>query len=153
MATPSCRRSPAGLEPALFGLGCFWGAERKFWHAEGVYTTALGYAAGSTTNPTYEEVCSGLTGHAEVPNSNRQRSAPRGLPGGAHARAARPHHDGNSPRTITSSTWRRIRAGIAGSGGCGGAHQICGVTGGREDVVGGVTLVSRWKTEGCEALD
>ena len=57
---------PAGLETAMFGLGCFWGAERKFWQAPGVYTTAVGYAAGLTPNPTYEEVCSGLTGHNEV---------------------------------------------------------------------------------------
>jgi peptide-methionine (S)-S-oxide reductase len=57
---------PDGLELALFGMGCFWGAERKFWEAEGVYSTAVGYAGGSTPNPTYEEVCSGLTGHAEV---------------------------------------------------------------------------------------
>jgi peptide-methionine (S)-S-oxide reductase len=57
---------PDGLELALFGMGCFWGAERKFWEAEGVYSTAVGYAGGSTPNPTYEEVCSELTGHAEV---------------------------------------------------------------------------------------
>ncbi len=57
---------PAGLEQAVFGLGCFWGAERKFWQAPGVYTTAVGYAGGGTPNPTYEEVCSGLTGHNEV---------------------------------------------------------------------------------------
>jgi len=57
---------PAGLELAMFGLGCFWGAERKFWTAPGVFTTAVGYAAGLTPNPTYEEVCSGLTGHNEV---------------------------------------------------------------------------------------
>ena len=57
---------PAGLETAVFGLGCFWGAERKFWEAPGVWTTAVGYAGGSTPNPTYEEVCSGLTGHTEV---------------------------------------------------------------------------------------
>ncbi len=57
---------PEGMEVAEFGLGCFWGAERKFWQAEGVYTTAVGYAAGHTPNPTYEEVCSGLTGHNEV---------------------------------------------------------------------------------------
>ena len=57
---------PAGLEMAMFGLGCFWGAERKFWEAPGVYTTAVGYAGGLTPNPTYEEVCSGLTGHTEV---------------------------------------------------------------------------------------
>ncbi|MBD2137646.1 peptide-methionine (S)-S-oxide reductase MsrA [Anabaena sp. FACHB-1237] len=55
-----------GLETAMFGLGCFWGAERKFWQQEGVYTTAVGYAAGYTPNPTYHEVCTGLTGHNEV---------------------------------------------------------------------------------------
>jgi peptide-methionine (S)-S-oxide reductase len=57
---------PDGLEQAVFGLGCFWGAERKFWETPGVYTTAAGYAGGFTPNPTYEEVCSGRTGHAEV---------------------------------------------------------------------------------------
>jgi peptide-methionine (S)-S-oxide reductase len=57
---------PAGLETAMFGLGCFWGAERKFWQSPGVYTTAVGYAAGVTPNPTYEEVCTGMTGHNEV---------------------------------------------------------------------------------------
>ena len=57
---------PAGTAEAVFGMGCFWGAERKFWQAPGVFTTAVGYAGGFTPNPTYEEVCSGLTGHAEV---------------------------------------------------------------------------------------
>ena len=57
---------PAGLEQALFGMGCFWGAERMFWQAPGVYTTAVGYAGGSTPNATYKEVCSGMTGHTEV---------------------------------------------------------------------------------------
>ena len=57
---------PDGLEHALFGLGCFWGAERKFWQAPGVWVTAVGYAGGYTPNPTYEEVCSGRTGHNEV---------------------------------------------------------------------------------------
>jgi peptide-methionine (S)-S-oxide reductase len=57
---------PEGFGRAVFGLGCFWGAERKFWEAPGVYTTAAGYAGGYTPNPTYEEVCSGRTGHAEV---------------------------------------------------------------------------------------
>ena len=57
---------PGGLERAMFGMGCFWGAERKFWQLDGVYTTAVGYAAGHTPNPTYRDVCSGMTGHAEV---------------------------------------------------------------------------------------
>jgi peptide-methionine (S)-S-oxide reductase len=57
---------PENMEQALFGLGCFWGAERKFWQQEGVYTTAVGYAAGHTPNPTYQEVCTGMTGHNEV---------------------------------------------------------------------------------------
>ena len=57
---------PKGMETALFGLGCFWGAERKFWQQNGVFSTAVGYAAGITPNPTYNEVCSGMTGHNEV---------------------------------------------------------------------------------------
>ncbi len=57
---------PEECEQAVFGLGCFWGAERKFWQTGGVFTTAVGYAGGATPNPTYEEVCSGLTGHTEV---------------------------------------------------------------------------------------
>ena len=57
---------PDGMQRAMFGMGCFWGAERKFWQTSGVYSTAVGYAAGHTPNPTYEEVCSGMTGHNEV---------------------------------------------------------------------------------------
>ena len=57
---------PEGLEQAIFGMGCFWGAERKFWQTPGVYSTSVGYAGGHTPNPTYEEVCSGRTGHTEV---------------------------------------------------------------------------------------
>ena len=57
---------PDGLEEAIFAMGCFWGAERKFWEADGVYTTAVGYAGGYTPNPTYQEVCSGRTGHTEA---------------------------------------------------------------------------------------
>ena len=64
--TPLAPPFPEGTETAIFGMGCFWGAERKFWTAPGVYTTAVGYAGGFTPNPTYEEVCSGRTGHTEV---------------------------------------------------------------------------------------
>ena len=66
LGTPLKGPFPDGVETALFGMGCFWGAERIFWEAGGVYTTAVGYAGGFTPNPTYEEVCSGRTGHAEV---------------------------------------------------------------------------------------
>src|SRR6476469_6243865 len=57
---------PEGLVRAMFGMGCFWGAERKFWQLPGVYSTAVGYVAGSTPNPTYREVCTGMTGHTEA---------------------------------------------------------------------------------------
>jgi peptide-methionine (S)-S-oxide reductase len=57
---------PAGHETAVFGLGCFWGAERRFWQVQGVHVTAVGYAGGTTPNPTYEEACSGMTGHTEA---------------------------------------------------------------------------------------
>src|SRR5688572_18874970 len=66
LGSPIQEPFPDGLEKIIFGLGCFWGAERKFWQLPGVFTTAVGYAAGITPNPTYEEVCSGLTGHNEV---------------------------------------------------------------------------------------
>src|SRR5581483_3650860 len=66
LGTPLEGPFPGGMQQAVFGLGCFWGAERKFWQTEGVFTTAVGYAGGYTPNPTYEEVCSGRTGHAEV---------------------------------------------------------------------------------------
>ena len=66
LGTPLAPPFPDGLEQAVFGMGCFWGAERKFWQAPGVYTTAVGYAGGFTPNPTYEEVCSGRTGHTEA---------------------------------------------------------------------------------------
>ena len=66
LGTPTQPPFPEHTEQAVFGLGCFWGAEKAFWQLPGVYTTAVGYAAGFTPNPTYEEVCSGLTGHNEV---------------------------------------------------------------------------------------
>jgi len=66
LGTPLEPPFPAGLELACFGLGCFWGAERKFWQVPGVYSTSVGYAGGHTPNPTYKEVCSGRTGHTEV---------------------------------------------------------------------------------------
>jgi peptide-methionine (S)-S-oxide reductase len=66
LGTPLSEPFPEGSVQAIFGLGCFWGAERKFWEAPGVYTTAVGYAGGFTPNPTYDEVCSGHTGHNEV---------------------------------------------------------------------------------------
>jgi peptide-methionine (S)-S-oxide reductase len=66
LGTPLKPPFPEGIETLVVGMGCFWGAERIFWQADGVYTTAVGYAGGATPNPTYEEVCSGLTGHTEV---------------------------------------------------------------------------------------
>ena len=66
LGTPLQPPFPDGMEQLVVGMGCFWGAERVFWQADGVYTTAVGYAGGFTPNPTYEEVCSGRTGHNEV---------------------------------------------------------------------------------------
>lgn len=66
LGTPLKPSYPEGMETILFGFGCFWGAERRMWELDGVYTTAAGYAAGATPNPTYKEVCSGQTGHNEV---------------------------------------------------------------------------------------
>ena len=66
LKTPIDEAAPAGLEEAVFGMGCFWGAERKFWKTPGVYTTSVGYAGGNRQFPSYQQVCSGATGHAEV---------------------------------------------------------------------------------------
>ena len=66
LGTPLMPPFPDGFETITVGMGCFWGAERKFWQADGVYTTAVGYAGGFTPNPSYEEVCSGRTGHTEA---------------------------------------------------------------------------------------
>src|ERR1700753_2349347 len=66
LGTPLSPPFPEGMQSAIFGMGCFWGAEKIFWEAEGVYTTAVGYAGGTTPNPSYEEVCSAQTGHSEV---------------------------------------------------------------------------------------
>jgi peptide-methionine (S)-S-oxide reductase len=66
LGTPIAPPFPEGIETAVFGMGCFWGAERLFWQLPGVYTTAVGYAGGTTPNPTYQETCTGMTGHTEV---------------------------------------------------------------------------------------
>jgi peptide-methionine (S)-S-oxide reductase len=161
----------AGLQQIRFALGCFWGAERKFWTEPGVYSTSVGYAGGITPNPTYEEVCSGLTGHTEVvqvvfdpavvslerllqlfweshdptqgmrqgnDTGTQYRSAIHATDEAQYAaalasreayqaqldaaatarsppRSCTRHRRTTTPRTITSSTWRRIRTATAAS--------------------------------------
>ena len=171
LGTPLKPPFPDGLQTAVVGMGCFWGAERVFWQADGVYTTAVGYAGGYTPNPTYEETCSGKTGHTEAVlvvfdpakityeellklfweghdptqgmrqgndvgtqyrsaiyttrrSSCRRSRRPRAAFGerAARGRLRRHHHRGRpswasstTPRTTTSSTWRRCRTATAAS--------------------------------------
>ena len=171
LGTPIAPPFPEGFEHAIVGMGCFWGAERVFWQAPGVYTTAVGYAGGFTPNPTYEEVCSGRTGHTEVvlvvfdpaktsydeilrlfwenhdptqgmrqgndvgtqyrslilcttpEQRERGRALARDVPAGARVVRAtgrsRPRSptapSSSTPRTTTSSTWRRTRTATAAS--------------------------------------
>ena len=107
LGTPLSPPFPEGLEQAVFGMGCFWGAERKFWQAPGVYTTAVGYAGGFTPNPTYKEVCSGQTGHTEV-------GAGRLRPGEDELRRDAPASSGRTttrPRACgRATTWARSTA-------------------------------------------
>jgi hypothetical protein len=126
---------PAGLKKALFGMGCFWGAERVFWELPGVYTTAVGYAGGYTPNPTYKEVCSGRTGHNEVvlvvfdPARSRLRRAAAGVLGGpttrpracARATTSAPSTARASTSSTTPSGRRRGLAARGLSEGPGGA--------------------------------
>ena len=122
LGTPLAGPWPDGTETAIFGLGCFWGAEKDFWQLPGVVTTAVGYAGGYTPNPTYEEVCSGRTGHAEVvlvaydPSRISLRGAAQGLLGGprpdpGHAPGQRRRHAVplDHPSSPTTSSGRPPR--------------------------------------------
>ncbi len=100
---------PAGLHLALFGLGCFWGAERKFWRLDGVYSTAVGYAAGYTPNPTYEEVCTGMTGHNEVV---RVVFDPRGIEYGELLKVFWESHDPTQGMRQGNDVGTQYRSGV-----------------------------------------
>ena len=100
---------PDGMEWALFGLGCFWGAERVFWQTEGVYSTSVGYAAGFTPNATYEEVCSGRTGHNEVV---RVIFDPKAVSYGAILRTFWESHDPTQGMRQGNDTGTQYRSGI-----------------------------------------
>ncbi len=100
---------PAGMQTAMFGLGCFWGAERKFWQLPGVHVTAVGYAAGYTPNPTYEEVCSGRTGHNEVVHVVFD---PRAVPYEALLKTFWESHDPTQGMRQGNDTGTQYRSGI-----------------------------------------
>ena len=100
---------PEGMEEVLFGMGCFWGAERRFWEAPGVYVTMVGYAGGYTPNPTYEEVCTGLTGHNEVV---RVVYDPRAVPFSALLRVFWEGHDPTQGMRQGNDVGTQYRSGI-----------------------------------------
>jgi len=100
---------PEGMELALFGMGCFWGAERGFWELQGVYTTAVGYAGGYTPNPTYQEVCTGMTGHNEVV---RVVFDPQRISYGALLRAFWESHDPTQGMRQGNDVGTQYRSGI-----------------------------------------
>jgi len=100
---------PEGMQMAMFGLGCFWGAEQIFWKTDGVYTTAVGYTAGHTPNPTYEEVCTGMTGHNEVV---RVVFDPRGAPFASLLRAFWESHDPTQGMRQGNDLGTQYRSGI-----------------------------------------
>jgi len=100
---------PEGTAMALFGMGCFWGAERRFWELDGVYTTAVGYAGGHTPNPTYQEVCTGMTGHNEVV---RVVFDPRRIPYEALLRTFWESHDPTQGMRQGNDVGTQYRSGI-----------------------------------------